>query len=67
MSNYGGKTWPTEKRKVLVSDPSRSIDYPSIHFRGDEVWITLRVSSGPGVLQGKTGTELMRVPIDWFY
>lgn len=67
VSKDGGKSWPQDKRKILVSDPSRSIDYPSILFRDGEAWITLRVSSGPGVLQGKTGTALMRVPLTWFY
>ena len=66
ISDDGGRTWPHAKRKVLIHDPARSIDYPSVMYRGDEVWISLRVSSGPGVLQGRTGTGLMRVPLRWF-
>ena len=66
VSEDGGRTWPHAKRKVLIHDSSRSIDYPSVLYYKDEVWITLRVSSGPGVLQGKTGTGLMRVPLKWF-
>lgn len=66
ISDDGGRTWPHGKRKVLIHDPARSIDYPSVMYRGDEVWISLRVSSGPGVLQGRTGTGLMRVPLRWF-
>ena len=66
VSSDGGASWPHARRKVLAHDPGRSIDYPSVLYRGNEVWITLRVSTGKGVLQGRTTTELMRVPLTWF-
>jgi hypothetical protein len=67
ISKDGGRSWPHASRKVLVHDPSRSVDYPSVLYHGDTAWITLRVSSGPGVLSGQTSTALMRVPLAWFY
>ncbi len=66
VSSDGGASWPHARRKVLAHDPGRSIDYPSVLYRGNEAWITLRVSIGKGVLQGRTSTELMRVPLTWF-
>jgi hypothetical protein len=66
VSSDGGASWPHARRKVLAHDPGRSIDYPSVLYRGNEAWITLRVSTGKGVLQGRTSTELMRVPLAWF-
>lgn len=65
VSDDGGRSWPHARRKILLHDPTKSSDYPSVTFRGDEIWITLRVSSGSGVLQGLTGTALMRVPLKW--
>jgi hypothetical protein len=53
------------RRKVLVHDPGKSTDYPSVLYHRDEVWITLRTSSGAGVLEGLTGTALVRVPLQW--
>lgn len=67
VSRDGGRSWPLAARKVLLRDPRRSIDYPSILYRAGEAWITLRVSSGSGILEGRTGVGLMRVPISWFY
>jgi hypothetical protein len=66
VSSDGGASWPHARRKILAYDPNRSVDYPSVLYRGDEAWITLRVSTGKGVLQGQTSTCLMRVPLDWF-
>lgn len=66
VSSDGGASWPHARRKVLAHDPARSIDYPSVLYRGNEAWITLRVSTGKGILQGRTSTDLMRVPITWF-
>jgi len=66
VSSDGGATWPHARRKILVHDPERSVDYPSVLYRGKEVWITLRTSTGKGVLQGQTSTQLMRVPLTWF-
>jgi Neuraminidase (sialidase) len=66
VSKDGGRSWPHAARKILVHDPEHSIDYPSVLYRGNEVWITLRTSSGAGVLQGLTSTQLMRVPLAWF-
>jgi len=66
VSSDGGASWPHERRKVLAYDPDRSVDYPSVLYRGDEAWITLRLSSGRGVLAGQTSTVLMRTPLSWF-
>jgi Neuraminidase (sialidase) len=65
VSEDGGRTWPQAKRRILIHDLTKSTDYPSVLFHGDEVWITLRISSGAGVLQGLTGTGLVRVPLGW--
>lgn len=67
VSRDGGRSWPHASRRILVQDMVRSIDYPSVLYKGSEVWITLRVSTGEGILQGKTSTCLLRVPLDWFY
>lgn len=66
VSDDGGRTWPQAKRKILLHDLSASSDYPSVLYHNGEAWITLRVSSGSRILQGQTGTALMRVPLDWF-
>ena len=66
VSSDGGASWPHARRKLLVHDSARSIDYPSVLYKNGEAWITLRVSTGQGVLQGKTSTCLMRVPVSWF-
>lgn len=66
VSSDGGASWPHARRKILAHDPGRSIDYPSVLYRGREAWVTLRVSTGKGVLQGRTSTCLMRVPLGWF-
>lgn len=65
VSDDGGRSWPLARRKILIHDPGKSTDYPSVLYHRDEVWITLRVSSGSGVLQGLTGTALVRVPLKW--
>lgn len=67
VSRDGGRSWPHANRKILVQDFSRSIDYPSVLYRGAEAIITLRVSSGSGILEGLTSTCLTRVPLHWFY
>ena len=51
VSSDGGASWPHARRKLLAHDPGRSVDYPSVLY-GDEAWITLRVSTGPGCLAG---------------
>jgi hypothetical protein len=66
VSHDGGLSWPVAERKVIIHDRTKSTDYPSVLYRDNEVWITLRVSSGAGVLQGLTGTALVRVPLSWF-
>ncbi|MSU73443.1 MAG: exo-alpha-sialidase [Opitutus sp.] len=66
ISSDGGRSWPHERRKVLAHDPSQSLDYPSLLYKGTEAWITLRRSTGKGVLAGFTSTSLMRVPLAWF-
>ena len=65
VSDDGGRTWPHARRKIIIHDPTKSTDYPSVLYHGNEVWITLRISSGAGVLQGLTGTGLVRVPLAW--
>jgi sialidase-1 len=67
VSDDGGRSWPVARRKILIHDPGKSTDYPSVLYHRDEVWITLRVSSGSGVLQGLTGTALVRVPLRWIH
>lgn len=67
VSRDGGRSWPHSARKILVQDYSRSVDYPSVLYRGNEAIITLRVSSGAGILEGLTSTCLTRVPLHWFY
>lgn len=66
VSSDGGASWPHGRRKVLVHDPDHSVDYPSVLYRGNEAWITLRTSTGREILQGLTSTQLMRVPLSWF-
>lgn len=67
LSSDGGHSWPYAKRKLLACDPAHSIDYPSVMYKGGEVWITMRCSTGREVLQGRTSTRLMRVPLEWLY
>ena len=66
VSSDGGRSWPHLRRKVLAHDPGQSVDYPSVLYKGNEAWITLRCSTGKGVLAGITSTALMRVPLAWF-
>jgi sialidase-1 len=65
VSSDGGRSWPHHRRKVLLHDPTRNTDYPSIHYQEDEVWIVLRQSDDPRVIQGHMSTGLMRVPLPW--
>jgi len=67
VSSDGGRSWPPARRKILARDLSRSVDYPTILYRGKETWVTLRSASGRGVLEGCTSTSLMKVPLAWFY
>lgn len=67
VSRDGGRSWPIAERRILAHTPANSLDYPSVLFHEGEAWITLRLSTGKGVLQGQTSTILLRVPIDWFY
>lgn len=62
VSSDGGRSWPHVRRKVLVHDPIRRVDYPSVLYREGEVWITLRCREA-----GKVSTGLMRVPLKWLY
>jgi sialidase-1 len=47
VSDDGGLTWPHHRRRILIHDARVSTDYPSVLHRDGEVWLTLRVSSGP--------------------
>lgn len=67
VSTDGGRSWPHARRKVLVRDRARNTDYPAVHFRENEVWITVRLSDHPEVIKGRMSTCLMRVPLSWFY
>jgi len=66
VSDDGGRSWPLERRKVLVHLPTQNVDYPCLLYRGNEAWIGLRVSTGVGILQGHTSTCLIRTPLSWF-
>ncbi len=62
----GGRTWPYERRRVLIHDPVGSVSYPTVTYVGAEAWITLRISTVAVFVQGGlTGTGLLRVPIEW--
>ncbi|MBI4623902.1 MAG: exo-alpha-sialidase [Verrucomicrobia bacterium] len=65
ISTDGGRSWPHARRRVLVHDPSRNTDYPAVLFRGNEVWIAVRQSDDPRVIQGRMSTCLVRVPVAW--
>jgi hypothetical protein len=67
VSTDGGRSWPHSRRKILVHDPSCNTDYPAVLHRGDEVWIAVRQSDHPTVIQGRMSTCLMRVPTRWLY
>lgn len=64
ISEDGGCSWPHARRKVLACDPKRSIDYPSVLYKGSEVWIALRCSTGADILQDNTSTCLLKVPVN---
>ncbi|MFC1718984.1 sialidase family protein [Candidatus Poribacteria bacterium] len=66
ISTDGGRSWPHSRRKALIHDPDRVVCYPSVLYKGNEVWITLRVTEGTGMRDGRTSTGLMRVPLEWF-
>jgi sialidase-1 len=66
VSRDGGRSWPRERRRVLIDDPTRNSDYPAVHYHGDEVWMVYRRSDHPRVIQGRMSTALMRVPLAWF-
>ena len=77
VSTDGGRSWPLARRKLLYHDLERSVDYPTVLYRGDTAWITLRISTGESpvnkafhhtarVLEGLTSTHLMKVPVTWF-
>lgn len=67
VSSDGGRSWPFSRRKLLVHEPEHSVDYPSVLYKDGEAWITLRASTGSDILEGRTSTCLMRVPLHWFY
>jgi sialidase-1 len=65
LSTDGGRSWPHPRRKILLHDPSRNTDYPAVSFHGDEVWIVVRQSDHPEVIQGRMSTGLIRLPLRW--
>jgi hypothetical protein len=65
VSSDGGRSWPHARRKLLVHDESRNTDYPAVFYHGDEVWIAVRQSDQPQVIQGRMSTCLIRVPLTW--
>ena len=65
ISTDGGRSWPFEKRLVLVHDTVGTVSYPTVNYRGDSAWITLRVTSAESMGAGLTATALTKVPIDW--
>jgi len=67
VSRDGGRSWPHASRRILFHTPNNSLDYPSVLHHKGEVWMTLRQSTGKGVLEGRTSTVLARVPLPWFY
>lgn len=67
VSIDGEKTWPHNKRKVLIDDCEHAVDYPAVMYEGKEVWITLRYSSVSNIIEGLTSTGLMKVPLKWLY
>lgn len=67
ISTDGGKTWPHQRRKMLVYEPNCSVDYPAVLYRDDEVWVTLRRSSNTEISGGCTSSGLMQVPLLWLY
>ncbi len=65
LSDDGGRSWPLARRKVLVHDPSRNTDYPAVLHREGEVWVVVRQSDHPQVIQGRMSSRLLRVPLAW--
>lgn len=67
VSSDGGRSWPHARRKIVLHDPSRNTDYPAVHYRGKDVWIALRQSDNPRVIQGRMSTGLIKLPLSWLY
>ncbi len=66
VSDDGGNTWLHKNRKILVHDLNHAIDYPTVFYTDDEIWLLLRFSSTPRILEGYTSTGLMRIPLHFF-
>jgi sialidase-1 len=67
ISTDGGRSWPAERRKVLVEDSSRNTDYPAVFYRDAEAWIVARQSDRAEVIQGRMSSVLLRVPLNRLY
>jgi sialidase-1 len=67
VSKDGGRSWPHDRRRIVVHDTAQSNDYPFVMYKGDEAWIIMRYSEGSGILSKAVLSILMRVPITWFY
>lgn len=65
VSPDGGRSWPAERRKVLVQDPGRNTDYPAVFYHGNEAWIVARQSDHAEVIKGRMSSVLLRVPLAW--
>jgi sialidase-1 len=65
ISHDGGKSWPYEERKIIVHDEEHSVDYPTVCYHEKEVWVAFRHSTQRGILEGRTSTGLMPIPLDW--
>jgi hypothetical protein len=51
---------------MVVHNPGHKADSSDLPRRGQGTRTTLRTSTGSGILQGKTSTQHMLVPLAWF-
>lgn len=67
VSTDGGKSWNHTNRKTIVEIPGCSVDYPAVMHMNGNVWVTFRQSSTDEISGGKTSSNLMIIPQEWFY
>jgi sialidase-1 len=66
VSSDGGRSWPSDGRRVLVSDPVGTVSYPTVNYVDNDAWITFRATSGDSMTEGGlTATALIRASITW--